>query len=72
MWMVPSDNNPAMGLAVHNGADMSIGTQSEEERMQRHQIMAISEYFDVLKSKKLWFQIGVSESDALINYEKVE
>ena len=51
--MIPSDNNPAMGLAVHNGADMSIGTQSEEERMQRHQIMAISEYFDVLKSKKL-------------------
>ena len=51
--MIPTDNNPAMGLAVHNEADMSIGTQSEEERMQRHQIMAISEYFEVLKSKKL-------------------
>ena len=51
--MIPTDNNPAMGLAVHNRAVVSMGTQSEEERMQRHQIMAISEYFDVLKSKKL-------------------
>ena len=32
--MIPLDNNPAMGLPVHNGADVSIGTQSEEERMQ--------------------------------------
>ena len=37
--MIPSDNNPAMGLAVHNGADVSIGTQSEEERMQGGQII---------------------------------
>ena len=51
--MIPSDNNPAMGLAVHNGVDVSIGTQSKEQRMQRHQIMEISEYFDVLKSNKL-------------------
>ena len=33
------DNNPAMGMAVQNGADVSIGTQSEEEEMQRHRII---------------------------------
>jgi hypothetical protein len=26
-----SDNNPTMDRAIHNGADVSIGTQSEEE-----------------------------------------
>ena len=31
MRMIPSDNNPAMVLAVHNRADVSIGTQSDEE-----------------------------------------
>jgi hypothetical protein len=27
-----------MDRAIHNRADVSIGTQSEEERMQSHQI----------------------------------
>ena len=30
--------NPTMDLTIHNGADVSIGTHSEEERMQRNQI----------------------------------
>ena len=48
-----SDDISTKDPTVHSGADVSIGTQPEEERMQRQQIMAISEYFDVLKSKKL-------------------
>ena len=27
MWRILTDNNPAMALAVHNGADVSIDTQ---------------------------------------------
>ena len=38
-----SDNNPTMDRAIHNGADMSIGTQSEKERMQRHRIQETPE-----------------------------
>jgi hypothetical protein len=26
-------------MAIHNGADVSIGTQSEEERMQGHRFI---------------------------------
>ena len=37
------DNNPPKGLADHKGSDVSIGTQSEEERMQRHRIIETSE-----------------------------
>ena len=48
-----SDDISTKDPTVHSGADVSIGTQPEEERIQRHKIMAISEYFDVLKSKKL-------------------
>lgn len=29
--------NPTMDLTIHNGADVSIGTLPEEERMQRDQ-----------------------------------
>ena len=29
-----SDNNPTMGLTVHKGPHVSIGTQSEGDRMQ--------------------------------------
>ena len=39
LWRTLSDNNPAMGMAVHNGADVSIGTQSEEEGMPRLRII---------------------------------
>ena len=38
-----SDNNPTMDRAIHNGADVSIGTHSEEERMQRHRIQETPE-----------------------------
>ena len=31
--------NPTMDQAIHNGADVSIGTQLEEERMQGDQII---------------------------------
>ena len=34
-----SDINLAIGLAVHNGADVSISTQPEEERMQGEQMI---------------------------------
>ena len=30
-----SNNNPIKDLTVHSGADVSIGTQPEEESMQR-------------------------------------
>ena len=39
MCMIPSDNNPAMGLAVHNRSDVSIGTQPEEETMQGDKVI---------------------------------
>jgi hypothetical protein len=35
-----------MDRAIHNEADVSIGTQLEEERMQRHRIQETPEYFD--------------------------
>jgi hypothetical protein len=38
-----SDNNPPKDLADRIRADVSIGTQSEEEGMQRHQIIETSE-----------------------------
>ena len=31
--------NATKDLVVHKGSDVSIGTQSEEERMQGHQII---------------------------------
>ena len=34
-----SDNNSTKDLTVHNGADASIGTELEEETMQRHWII---------------------------------
>ena len=34
-----SDDNSTKDLTVHNGADVSIDTQSEEERMQGDQII---------------------------------
>ena len=34
-----SDNNPTRGLVVHNRADVSIGTQSEEVTMQGHWVI---------------------------------
>ena len=29
--MIPSDNNPAMDLAIHDRVDVIIGNQSDEE-----------------------------------------
>ena len=49
-----SDDISTKDPTVYSEADVSIGIQPEEERIQRHKIMAISEYFNVLKSKKLW------------------
>ena len=43
MWRTLSDNNPTKDLVVHNGSDMSIGTQPEEEGMQMQQVMESSE-----------------------------
>ena len=34
-----SDDNSSKDLMVHNGADVSIGTQPEEETMQGHWII---------------------------------
>ena len=34
-----SDNNPTVDMAIHDGADMSIDTQSEEERLQMHRFI---------------------------------
>ena len=38
-----SDDNSTKDLMVHNGADVSIGTQPEEESMQTHWIIEIAE-----------------------------
>lgn len=36
-------------MAVHKGSDVSIDTQPEEERMQRHRIIDISEAEALIK-----------------------
>ena len=38
-----SDNNPTKDLVVHKGSDASIGTQPEEERMQRDRMIETPE-----------------------------
>lgn len=38
-----SDNNPTMDLAIHDGVNVSIGNQSEEEGTQRHRLIEASE-----------------------------
>ena len=38
-----SNNNPTMDLAIHDGVDVSIGNQSEEEGMRRHRLIETSE-----------------------------
>ena len=43
IWRTLSDDNPNMDPAIHNGADVSIDIQSEEEIMQRHRILGISD-----------------------------
>jgi hypothetical protein len=45
-WWTLSDSNPTVDRATHNGADVSIGTQSEEERMQRYRIHETPEESD--------------------------
>ena len=46
-WLIIKDtvgyNNPTVDMAIHSGAEVSIDTQSEEERMQMQQIMDSSE-----------------------------
>ena len=41
-----SDINPTMNLSIHDGIDVGIGNQSEEEGMQRHRLIETSEYSD--------------------------
>ena len=36
-------NNPTVDKAIHSGAEVSIDTQSEEERMRMQQVMESSE-----------------------------
>ena len=36
-------NNPTVDKAIHNGAEVSIDTQSEEERMRMQRVMESSE-----------------------------
>ena len=36
-------NNPTVDMAIHNGADVSIDTQLEEERMRMQQVIESSE-----------------------------
>ena len=58
--------NPTMDRAIHNGADVSIGTQSEEERMQRHQIIETTDQFKAQKKRNYDFQFNGSEANTLI------
>ena len=60
------DSNPPKDQVVRKGSDVNIGTQSEEEGMQKNQFMETSEY------AKAWIwrvydpKIGGSEAEALI------
>ena len=51
---------------VHSGADVSIGTQLVEERMQRHQIIEHLNDSMLRYQRNYDFQIKGSEADALI------
>ena len=53
-------------LTVHSGADVSIGTQSVEERMQGHQIIEHLNDLMLSYQRNNDFQIEGSEADALI------
>ena len=55
-----------MDRAIHNGADVSIGTHSEEERMQRHQIQENLTSLMLKLQRNYDFQNEGSEADALI------
>ena len=55
-----------MGLPVQNGADVSIGTQSEEEEMQRHRIIEHLNNSMLREQRNYDFQNEGSEADALI------
>ena len=53
-------------MPVQNGADVSMGTQSEEERMQRHQIIEHLNNSMLGYQRNYDFQSEGSEADALI------
>ena len=53
-------------MMVHSGADVSIGTQSVEERMQGHQIIEHLHASMLRYQRNYDFQIEGSEEDALI------
>jgi hypothetical protein len=55
-----------MDRAIHNGADVSIGTQSEEERIQSHQIQEHLNSLMFKIQRNYDFQYEGSEADALI------
>ena len=61
-----SNNNPIKDLTVHSGADVSIGTQSVEERMHGHQIIEHLNGLMLRYQRNYDFQIEGSEADALI------
>ena len=60
-----SDENSTKDLTVHNGADVSIGTQPVEERMQEHQIIEHLNNSMLRYQRNYDLQKG-SEADALI------
>ena len=53
-------------LTVHSGADVSIGTQSVEDRMQGHQIIEHLNDSMLSYQRNYDSQIEGSEADALI------
>jgi hypothetical protein len=55
-----------MDRAIHNRADVSIGTQSEEERMQSHQIQENLNSLMLKIQRNYDFQNEGSEAGALI------
>ena len=61
-----SDNNLTKDLTVDSGADVSIGTQLVEERMQGHHIIEHLNDSMLRYQRNYDFQIEGSEEDALI------
>ena len=56
------DDNSSKDPMVHNGADVSIGTQPEEERMQGDQFVEITDYFKAQLQRNYEFQDKGSEA----------
>ena len=61
-----SNNNPIKDLTVHSGADVSIGIQSVEEKMQGHQIIEHLNDSMLSYQRNYDFQIEGLEADTLI------